>query len=66
MVASVVLLLNGKVDLKIAALMTVGAMLGGWLGVGGARKLGASNVRKLVILIGIVLSVQTLLRYWVL
>ncbi len=65
-VASVVLLLNGKVDLKIAALMTVGAMLGGWLGVGGARKLGASNVRKLVILIGIVLSVQTLLRYWVL
>ena len=65
-VASVVLLLNGKVDLKIAALMTVGAMLGGWLGVGGARRLGASNVRKLVILIGIVLSVQTLLRYWVL
>ena len=65
-VASVVLLLNGKVDLKIAALMTLGAMLGGWLGVGGARRLGASNVRKLVILIGIVLSVQTLLRYWVL
>ncbi len=66
LVASVVLLINGKVDLKIAGLMTVGAMLGGWLAVGVARKLGAGNVRKLVILIGITLSVQTLLRYWVL
>lgn len=65
-VASVVLLINGKVDLKLAALMTVGAMLGGWLAVGGARRLGAGNVRKLVIGIGVALSVQTLLRYWVL
>ena len=65
-VASVVLLINGKVDLKLAALMTVGAVLGGWLAVGVARRLGAGNVRKLVILIGIVLSVQTLLRYWIL
>jgi uncharacterized protein len=65
-VASVVLFLSGKVDLKIAALMTVGAMLGGWLAVGVARKLGTGNVRKLVITIGVVLSVQTLLRYWVL
>jgi uncharacterized protein len=65
-VASVVLLLNGKVDLKLAALMTIGAMLGGWLAVGAARKLGAGNVRKLVIAIGVVLSVQTLLRYWIL
>ena len=65
-VASVVLFLRGKVDLPLAGLMTVGAMLGGWLAVGAARKLGAGNVRKLVILIGIALSVQTLLRYWVL
>jgi uncharacterized membrane protein YfcA len=46
--------------------MTIGAMLGGWLAVGVARKLGAGNVRKLVIAIGVMLSVQTLLRYWVL
>jgi uncharacterized protein len=65
-VASVVLMMSHKVDLKLAALMTVGAMLGGWLAVGVARKLGAGNVRKLVIAIGVVLSVQTLLRYWVL
>jgi uncharacterized protein len=63
-VASVVLFISGKVDLTIAALMTGGAMLGGWLAVGVARKLGAGNVRKLVILIGAGLSVQTLLRYW--
>jgi uncharacterized membrane protein YfcA len=62
----VVLMISHKVDLKLAALMTVGAMLGGWLAVGVARKLGAGNVRKLVIAIGVVLSVQTLLRYWVL
>ena len=65
-VASVVLLINGKVDLTIAALMTVGAVLGGWLAVGAARRLGAGNVRKLVILIGVALSVQTLMRYWIL
>ena len=65
-VASVVLMISHKVDLKLAALMTVGAMLGGWLAVGVARKLGAGNVRKLVIAIGVVLSVQTLLRYWIL
>ncbi|MCX6368699.1 MAG: sulfite exporter TauE/SafE family protein [Armatimonadetes bacterium] len=65
-VASVVLMISHKVDLKLAALMTIGAMLGGWLAVGVARKLGAGNVRKLVIAIGVMLSVQTLLRYWVL
>lgn len=65
-VASVVLMLKGKVDFPIMGVMIVGAMLGGWLAVGVARKLGAGNVRKLVIAIGVVLSVQTLLRYWVL
>nr|WP_246385299.1 sulfite exporter TauE/SafE family protein [Armatimonas rosea] len=64
-VASVVLMLKGKVDFPIMGVMIVGAMLGGWLAVGVARKLGAGNVRKLVIAIGVVLSVQTLLRYWV-
>lgn len=63
-VASVVLMLKGKVNFPVMGLMIVGAMLGGWLAVGVARKLGAGNVRKLVIGIGVVLSVQTLIRYW--
>jgi len=64
LVAAVTLFLAHKVDLHAFWVMSVGAILGGWLGAGGARKVGAGNVRKLVIVIGVGLSLQTIWKFW--
>lgn len=61
-VASVTFVLLGRVMWRPAALMAVGAILGGVLGAGAAKKLGEANVRRLVIAIGVAIGLWMLVR----
>lgn len=56
-VSMIVFIGDGKVNWTLAAPMIVSAMLGGWLGATWSRKLDKQVVRKVVITIGIVLTV---------
>ena len=49
---------GGIIDWKIAGLMAVGSLFGGWAGAGIAQRIGQKNVRRLVIGIGLVLTVS--------
>jgi uncharacterized membrane protein YfcA len=51
-VASADFLLHGLVDLRVAALMTAGSILGGLAGARLARRASARHVRRLVVIIG--------------
>ena len=42
--------------------MAAGALAGGYLGAGAARRIGAANVRRIVVAIGLGIGVYTLLR----
>ncbi len=59
-VASVMFLMRGMVDLRLAALMAVGAILGGYFGAGTAKRIGQKNVRRIVIALGFILTAQQL------
>jgi len=64
-VAAVMFMANGLVDdWPVAALMAAGAIVGGYAGAGTARRLGQENVRRIVILIGFLLTFSLLLRQW--
>lgn len=52
---------NSLVRWDIALLMAVGSILGGYFGAGTARKVGAKNVRKIVIAIGFAMTLKMLL-----
>jgi uncharacterized membrane protein YfcA len=56
-VSMVVFIADGRVNWTLAAPMIASAMLGGWLGATWSRKLDKQVVRKVVITIGIVLTV---------
>ncbi len=56
-VSVVVFIANGKVDWSLAVPMIVSAMLGGWLGAVWARRLDRRVVRRVVIGLGITLTV---------
>jgi hypothetical protein len=62
-VAAAIFIVKGLVDWRLALLMAAGALLGGYLGVGVARKLGQKKVRVVVIGIGLVLTVSMLFRH---
>lgn len=47
----------GVIDWRIAALMAFGSVFGGYAGAGIARRIGQKNVRRIVIGIGLVLTV---------
>lgn len=64
LVAAMTLFVSGKVDLHAFWVMAVGAILGGWLGAGAARRVGPRNVRTLVVVIGVGLSLQTIWKFW--
>lgn len=64
LVAAVTFFLSGKIDWHAFWIMAAGAILGGWLGAGLARKVGARNVRVIVIVIGVGLSIQTVWKFW--
>jgi uncharacterized membrane protein YfcA len=59
-IAAGMFIVNGLVDWRTAAWMAVGAILGGYCGAGTARRIGQRNVRRIVILIGLLLTVQLL------
>jgi len=60
-VGALTFILYRRVDWRLAALMAVAAVLGGWGGAGLARRLGQANVRRTVIAIGLGFGVYTLL-----
>lgn len=63
-VTVVVFVAAGKVDWTLAVPMIVSAMFGGWLGAAWARKLDKRIVRRIVIAIGIVLTVWYFGQSW--
>lgn len=58
-VAAVTFALLGRVEWRLAALMAVGAVLGGYGGAGLARRLGQTNVRRFVIFVGLSIGLYT-------
>ncbi|MDX1933320.1 MAG: sulfite exporter TauE/SafE family protein [Capsulimonadales bacterium] len=61
-IAIVLFITQGLVRWDTAGLMVVGSLVGGYAGAGIARRIGQKNVRRLVILIGIALSLSLLLK----
>lgn len=61
-VAAVMFIVNGLVDWRLASLMAAGAILGGYAGAGTAQRLGQKNVRRIVVLIGLTLTISLLVR----
>jgi uncharacterized protein len=61
-VAAVLFIVNGLVDWRLASLMAAGAILGGYAGADTARRIGQKNVRRIVVLIGLVLTISLFLR----
>jgi uncharacterized membrane protein YfcA len=61
-VAAATFIAGGAVDWRLALLMAVGAILGGYAGAGSARRLGARTVRRLIIAIGLGIGLSMLLH----
>ncbi len=61
-IAALIFIAKHLVDWRIAALMAAGAIIGGYAGAGTARRLGQQNVRRLVIGIGLLLTLSLLHR----
>lgn len=63
-VASITFIIGRHVDWKLAAIMMVGAIVGGYGGAGIAKKIGQQNVKRLVIVVGITMGVYTLAKIY--
>ena len=61
-IAALIFVFKGLVDWRVAALMAVGAIFGGYAGAGVARRIGQQNVRRVIIGLGFVLTLSLLLR----
>jgi uncharacterized protein len=55
-IAAAIFVAKGLVDWKIAGMMALGSLFGGYAGAGIARKVGQKNVRLIVIAIGLILA----------
>jgi uncharacterized protein len=64
-VAALLFAVRGLVFWKEALLVSAFGMLGAWGGAGVAKKIGNRNVKRLVIVIGVGLSLQTLWKFWI-
>lgn len=60
--ASILFIQRGIVEWHTVGLMAAGSLFGGYAGAGIARRLGQQNVRRVVVIIGIVLALQLLVR----
>lgn len=60
-VASVIFIVQGLVDWKIAGIMACGSIFGGWAGAGIAQRIGQKNVRRVVIAMGLLLTLSLFL-----
>jgi uncharacterized membrane protein YfcA len=58
--AGLIFSLSGLIDWKIAGVMAIGSITGGYSATGIARKVGSSWIRRLVIAVGVLLAVTTL------
>jgi hypothetical protein len=61
-VAAVYFIIAGLVDWRAAAIMSIGAIIGGYGAAGLARKLGQKFVRRAVIVIGFAMTISLLLK----
>jgi uncharacterized membrane protein YfcA len=61
-VAIAIFISHGIIWWGVALLMAVGSILGGYFGAGTAKKIGAKNVRKIVIAIGFALTIKMLVQ----
>ncbi len=63
-VAAAMFIAKGLVDWRLAGLLAGGAILGGYVGAGTARRIGQKNVRRLIIAIGFSLTILLLVRQY--
>jgi hypothetical protein len=63
-IAAALFVAKGLVRWDIALLMAAGAIFGGYAGAGTARRIGQKNVRRMIILIGLALTLWLLARHW--
>jgi uncharacterized membrane protein YfcA len=63
-IAAVYFMERGIVSWPHAAVMIAGAIAGGYLGAGAARRLGRATVKRIVIAIGLAMTVSLFLRTW--
>lgn len=61
-VAAVMFMVSGLVNWRIAGVMAVGSIFGGYAGAGIAKRIGQKNVRRVIVVIGFALSISLLLR----
>lgn len=61
-VAAALFIVNGLVDWRLASLMAAGSILGGYAGADTAQRIGQENVRRIVVLIGLGLTVAMFVR----
>jgi uncharacterized membrane protein YfcA len=61
-IAAAMFIAKGLVDWRLALLMAAGAIAGGYAGAGTARRIGQKAVRRVIILIGISLSIWLFVR----
>lgn len=59
-IAIAIFVFNGLILWNTALMMAIGSLLGGYFGAGTARKVGAKNVRKIVIAIGFTMTLKML------
>ncbi len=64
-IAVVVFVISGKVDWRLAIPMLISASFGGWLGAVLARRMNRLLVRRIVITIGIVLTLWYFAKQWI-
>lgn len=62
-VASMIFIVQGLVDWKIAGIMACGSIFGGWAGAGIAQRIGQKNVRRVVIAMGLLLTLSFFLPH---
>jgi uncharacterized membrane protein YfcA len=63
-VAAAMFIVKELVDWPAALVMAAGAIVGGYAGAGTARRIGQTNVRRLVVVIGLALSISLIVRRW--
>lgn len=60
-VASAIFIFQHLVDWQIAGIMACGSIFGGWAGAGIAQRIGQKNVRRVVIAMGLLLTLSLLI-----
>jgi uncharacterized membrane protein YfcA len=62
-VAAIIFVTRGLVDYRVAGIMALGAIVGGYAGADIARRIGQKSVRRIVIALGFVLTLSLLRRH---